>query len=156
MEEERGGRKSVRTRCGGWLQGNSIFQTQWGWYTHELTETSTNSSQTSPDLEGFSFQPPSAKLSLEYFSLQDLLLNKFIISISFWTLAGWFNSTVLAQMPLQVDWFKLTSHGSDWIALLGKTVFELYALNCFKLHWTELNWTELNSLQLNSLSLTVL
>ena len=52
----------------------------------------------------------------------------------FWTLASWFNSALLAPTPLQddSDWLLLAS---DWIALLGKTVFELHELN-----WTELSW----------------
>lgn len=32
---EEGG-KTVRTRCGGWLQGSSVFQTLEGWHTYEL------------------------------------------------------------------------------------------------------------------------
>lgn len=35
----RGGRKILRTRGEGRCQGNEAFQTQQGWYTHELTET---------------------------------------------------------------------------------------------------------------------
>lgn len=35
----RGGRKIVRATNGGWLQGNSAFQTRWDWYLCELPET---------------------------------------------------------------------------------------------------------------------
>lgn len=37
----RGGREIIKGRGGGWHQGNSIFQTQQNWYTHELTEAGT-------------------------------------------------------------------------------------------------------------------
>lgn len=35
----RGGRKILKARGGQWLQGNSDFQTQQGWCTHEIAET---------------------------------------------------------------------------------------------------------------------
>jgi hypothetical protein len=39
---------------------------------------------------------------------------------SFWSLAFWFNSAILAQTPLQDDWFNITSLStSDWIVLFG-------------------------------------
>lgn len=41
--------------------------------------------------------------------LRGLLLNKLTLSRSFWILAGCFNSTVLAQTPLQADWFNPAS-----------------------------------------------
>ena len=144
MEEERGGRKSVRTRCGGWLQGNSIFQTQWGWYTHELTETSTNSSQTSPDLEGFSFQPPSADLGLECFSPWNLLLNKLNLSTSFWTLPGWFNSAVLAQTESNWPHSQPLLNCSAWPQtnssnlLYSLTPYSFSGFSC--LCWPALKW----------------
>lgn len=37
------------------------------------------------------------------------MLNKLILSSSVWVLAGWFNSTILAQTPLQEYWFSLAS-----------------------------------------------
>ena len=69
----------------------------------------TLSSSAALNLEGFSFQIPSANLGLECLSLQDLLLDKLSLSSSLWTLAVWFKSAVLAQTPFQADWFKMAS-----------------------------------------------
>lgn len=41
--------------------------------------------------------------------LSSLLMNKLVLSRSFWALADWFNSAVLDQMPLQPAWFKVDS-----------------------------------------------
>ena len=41
------------------------------------------------------------------------------LSSSFWSLAGWFNSDVLAQTPLHTDWFHLTSLSLSLILTLA-------------------------------------
>lgn len=116
-----------------------------------------NSSSESLDLAGVSFQPLSANLGLECFSLWDLLVNKFTSS-SFWILSlstQLFWSKLLFKM-IDSNWLRLAS---DWIALLGKTASELYELNCSVLNWLQLHstellqpeWTELNSLSLPAL-----
>ena len=39
----------------------------------------------------------------------DWLLNKLTLPSSFWSPTGWLNAAVLAQTPLQADWFNLNS-----------------------------------------------
>lgn len=100
-------------------------------------------SSASPDSEGFSFQPPSASLGLERFSLWDLLLNELItFACSFWALVGWFNSAVLVQTPFQDDWFSFYQFLTELLCL------EKLPLNFTKLNWTDcndwVNWMELN------------
>jgi hypothetical protein len=100
-------------------------------------------------------------LSQKCFSLC-LLPKKLTISSSFWTLASWFNSAVLAQIPLRADWFKLASqllielfclerlslNSTNWTALLwielNCTELVQTELSFSELNWTQLNWTELN------------
>lgn len=100
-------------------------------------------SSASTDLEDFSLQPLSTTLDLECFYLGDLLLKNLLHSCSSGTLAGWFNSTLLAQMPLQIDWFKS--------ALPWKT--ELQEMHCSKLNCSGLNWTLLHSADLHQTEL---
>ena len=60
--------------------------------------------------------------------LRGLLLNKLILSSSFWALASWFESSVLAQTSFQADWFKLASLGfslncSAWPQTISGNLF---------------------------------
>jgi hypothetical protein len=87
--------------------------------------------------------------------LGGLLLNKCILFSSFWTLAGWINSEVLAQTPL--SW--LIPIGFSWL------LTELLCLTLNSMNWTGLtaptkrNWTPLHCLnptKLHSLNYTTL
>jgi hypothetical protein len=76
--------------------------------------------------------------------LRGLLLNKLILSSSFWTLAGWFNSAVLAQTPLQADWLCLSLNCSSYpqamaISSNGVVFYSLAWTASIDSHW--ILWT---------------
>ena len=87
-----------------------------------------------------------------YYHLRDLLLHKFVLSSSSWTLTGWFNSAVLSQTPIQADsgWLLLDF---QWISELGlKLTLLFFILWLICLCWPALNCinsSELNCIQLN-------
>jgi len=116
-------------------------------------------SSASLNLEGFSFQPLSANLGLECFSLWDVLLDKLTLYCSFWTMAGSSHLLCLKFFSKLTDsnLFLLVSH---WIVLLGKIASEftiLTSTGCMELNgnaWIQLNsaalkWTAPNCIELD-------
>ena len=79
---------------------------------------------------------------------QRLMLNKLTLSSSFRLLAGCFNSAVLAQTPLQADWFNLSSlsfslNCSAWSQTLAScsNLLAFFYSACFMcLCWPTLNY----------------
>jgi hypothetical protein len=83
-------------------------------------------------------------------------INSLPLSSSFWAVADWFNWAVLAQTPLQADWFKLASlcfslNCSNGENCLWCPLTELHWLQELNgMEWTQLHSTEPHHTQLNS------